>query len=40
LRSSKNKAVARQLLIFIQSKPIQDLLRRYGFDAAPGTGRR
>lgn len=40
LRSSKNKEVARQFLLFLQSNPIQDLLRRYGFDAAPGTGRK
>ena len=34
LRSSKNKEVARQFLFFIQTKPIQDLLRQYGFDVA------
>ena len=37
LRSSKNKEVARQFLAFFQTQPIQDLLRRYGFDVASGT---
>ena len=40
LRSSKNKEVARQFLLFSQSKAIQDLLRQYGFDVAPGTAQR
>jgi molybdate transport system substrate-binding protein len=40
LRSSKNKEVARQFLLFLQSKPIQHLFRQYGFDTAPGTGRK
>jgi molybdate transport system substrate-binding protein len=35
LRSSKNKEVARQFLLFVQSKPIQELLRQYGFEAPP-----
>jgi molybdate transport system substrate-binding protein len=34
LRSSKNKEVARQFLLFIQTKAIQDLLHQYGFEAA------
>jgi len=34
LRSSKNKAVARQFQLFIQTKPIQDLLRQYGFEVS------
>ena len=40
LRSSKNKEVAREFLLFLQSKPVQDLLRQYGFDIAPETTHR
>jgi ABC-type molybdate transport system substrate-binding protein len=38
LRSSKNKAVARQFLQFIQTAAVQELLRGHGFDG-PGRER-
>jgi molybdate transport system substrate-binding protein len=32
LRSSKNKKVAEQFLVFVKTSAIHDVLRSYGFD--------
>ena len=39
LRSSKNKETAGQFLSFFKSDAVADVLKTYGFDVAPGSGR-